>query len=134
MPTKRRRIAEDLSAILGQRLAAARQAHNLTQEQLADLLGVSQSNISLYERGVTRIPTDLVVKLATSLRVSSDELLGLAPAARYLAMKDRRILRRLELIDRLPKRDRDVILGVIKACLARVQGGNGSSSAHRRAA
>lgn len=49
----------------------------LTQEQIAELLHVSQNTYSQYEIGTTRYPLDAVVKLAEYYGVSVDYLVGL---------------------------------------------------------
>ena len=61
----------------GQRLKSLRKQRNLTQKQLAELIGTQNSIISFYEVG-DRIPSpEIIVKLARTLHVSSDYLLGL---------------------------------------------------------
>jgi SOS-response transcriptional repressor LexA len=53
---------------LGQRLKQARKEANLTQEQLADISGVSQTDISKIERGKIQ-NTPSVIPLALALRI-----------------------------------------------------------------
>jgi len=122
MAAKRRKQSSHQIPDFGHRLTEIRKSRNVTQVELAEHLGITQANVSLYERGEVRIPSDLVVKIARFLHVSSDELLGLQPIAQKPAMKDRRFLRRLEQIDQLPKRDRDAILRLINAVLAKPPG------------
>ena len=58
------------------RLRELRTARNLTQTQLADRLGLSESGIQNYERGV-RIPKcDVAVAMADFFAVSVDYILG----------------------------------------------------------
>ncbi|MGN0375393.1 MAG: helix-turn-helix domain-containing protein [Butyrivibrio sp.] len=60
----------------GDRLKSLRKQKNLTQKQLADLVGVKNSIISFYEVG-DRLPSlEIVKKLAAVLHVSTDYLLG----------------------------------------------------------
>lgn len=60
----------------GNRLKHLRKQHNLTQKQLASLIGVKNSIISFYELG-DRIPSpQIVVSLASVFHVSTDYLLG----------------------------------------------------------
>ena len=61
----------------GNRLRELRKQKKLTQKQLASLIGVRNSIISFYEVG-DRIPSpEIIVKLSTTLGVSSDYLLGI---------------------------------------------------------
>lgn len=49
---------------------------NLTQSQLAELVGVSPQAISKWETGIGYPDLSMVVPLARALRISTDELLG----------------------------------------------------------
>lgn len=61
----------------GTRLRHLRKEKNLTQKQLASLIGVQHTVISFYELG-DRIPSPQIIKkLAATLHVSSDYLLGI---------------------------------------------------------
>ena len=61
----------------GKRLRELRKERNLTQKQLAALIGVKNSVISFYEVG-DRVPSPEVLReLAKALHVSSDYLMGI---------------------------------------------------------
>jgi len=64
----------------GERLARLRRERGLTQQELAELLGVSQPVVSDYERGELRLHGELILQLAEILDASADEILGLQPA------------------------------------------------------
>jgi transcriptional regulator with XRE-family HTH domain len=105
---------------IAQRLARLRRERGITQQELAERLGVSQPIVSDYERGELRLHGELIVTLADLLGVSADELLGRAArSARGTAVKNRRLLRRIQEIDRLPKRDQQALLRTIDAFLTR---------------
>jgi transcriptional regulator with XRE-family HTH domain len=89
-----------------------------TQVEIADQLGMTQALVSDYERGKLRLHGGLIVAFAKALRVSSDEILGLKDTNGHGAFKDRRFLKRLERIDKLPRRDRQVLLVTIDKFLA----------------
>ncbi len=61
----------------GQRLRQIRKERNLTQKQLAELIGVKNSVISFYEVGERTPSLEALVKLARVLHVSTDALLGI---------------------------------------------------------
>ncbi len=59
------------------RLVELRRAYGLSQEELAEKLGVSRQAVSKWERGESSPDTDNLIALAKLYRVSLDELLGL---------------------------------------------------------
>lgn len=63
--------------ILYPRIRDLREDADLNQTQMAEILGVSQTTYSRYERGVLDIPTDILIKLAAFHKTSVDYLLGL---------------------------------------------------------
>lgn len=63
---------------LGNRLAELRKEHGLSQEELADKLGVSRQAVSKWERGEASPDTDNLIELAKIYNISLDELLGLS--------------------------------------------------------
>lgn len=60
---------------LGQRIADARRSLGLSQKQLAVLVNVEPNTISMYESGGRKPSTDVIVRLARALHVSTDFLL-----------------------------------------------------------
>lgn len=61
----------------GKRLKRLRKDHNLTQKQLANLIGVQNKVVSFYEVG-DRFPSlEVLVKLAATFHVTTDFLLGI---------------------------------------------------------
>ena len=59
------------------RLKDLREDHDLSQEQIAEHLGMKQPQYSRYERGIRDIPTDVLIKLAAYYKTSTDYILGL---------------------------------------------------------
>ena len=59
----------------GSKLAQARKAANLTQEQLAERLGVTRQAVSRWESDAAYPETDKIVRMARLLNVSCDYLL-----------------------------------------------------------
>lgn len=53
-----------------------REDHDLTQKQIAQILGMSQTGYSKYETGENDIPTQVLIKLADFYKTSTDYLLG----------------------------------------------------------
>jgi transcriptional regulator with XRE-family HTH domain len=113
----RSKAEKDKDLALGRRIAALRRERGYTQTELADQVGAIQVVVSNYERGKLRPHPDMIVRLAKALRVSADELLGIRPPSQNGAAVSRRVLRRLQAIDGLPKRDQDALFRTIDAFL-----------------
>ena len=96
----------------GRRVAAARKEHGLTQSQLAAALGVSQKMIDYYERRATNVTAEVVTKLAQTLKVSADELLGIKPQREKPGPKST-LRRQVEQIERLPKAKQKAISEIL---------------------
>ncbi len=60
---------------MGRKLAQARRKNNLTQEQLAERLGVSRQAVSRWESDAAYPETDKIVRMSKLLGVSCDWLL-----------------------------------------------------------
>lgn len=60
---------------VGQRIKAAREKKNLTQEDLAALIDISPTHVSVIERGTKIARMDTFVAIANVLGVSADSLL-----------------------------------------------------------
>ncbi len=58
------------------RIRGLREDHDLTQKQIAQMLGMSQTGYSKYETGENDIPTQVLIKLADFYQTSIDYLLG----------------------------------------------------------
>src|SRR5687768_13935881 len=106
----------DFHRSIGKRIESLRKQHELTQSELARLLGVSPQTVFCLELGSRRVPLDLVPALMRVFRVSCEELLGLRPLQ---PMPMRRVspseLRLVEQIRLLARRDRRVVKRVAEA-------------------
>ena len=114
--TRPRVPAVDEKAI-GRRLSEIRKRRGKTQTDVAAALGVDQSLISAYERGAVRPNAPILAGLAIFLRTSSDQILGLKELEQDGLFKDRRFIRRMERIEKLPKRAKQALIKTIDTYL-----------------
>ena len=59
------------------RIKQFRQEHNITQAQIAQILGISQQQYFKYEKGVNELPIRYLVVICREFGISADWLLGL---------------------------------------------------------
>lgn len=71
------------------RLKDLREDHDLTQAQVAEVIGTSQQHYGKYETGKIVIPFDRVVALAQFYNVSLDYIAGYINEPRPLVKKDK---------------------------------------------
>ena len=58
------------------RVRELREDHDLTQRQVAAILGLTQPQYFRYEQGYRDLPTDILIKLADLYHTSTDYILG----------------------------------------------------------
>ena len=105
----------------GQRLAQLRKDAGYTQQELADEIEVSRRMIAYYETESEHPPANLLVSLATALKISTDELLGVKARKKKAAQPDTRLLRRMQQIEKLPARDKRQLIQVIDTYIKAAQ-------------
>ncbi len=67
--------------MLGEKIAECRIAAHMTQQALADALGVSKNTIFSWEKGIRKPDIDMLQKLSAFFNISIDKLMGNAEPA-----------------------------------------------------
>lgn len=103
---------------VGRRIAFFRKRLGVTQQQLADFIGVSRNMIADYENNRVRIYDDMIKSLSAALNVSADELLGISASN---AIKESalslRIVKRMKAIQNLPAAEQKAVIKFIDMAL-----------------
>lgn len=104
---------------LGERIAASRRQHDVTQVQLAEALGVSQQTLQSYEVGRRRIPVSALPVVARTLSVSLEELFGESQqAARTKRGPAPKWEQQLQRVAALPRAKQQVVMQMLDGVLA----------------
>ena len=117
MPRRRSYVAPVDERQIGRRLRELRERQGLSQTKLADQLGINQTLVSQYEQGKLRMHGALIAAMARALKVSADDVLGLSKLPTNGVRHDRRILRRLDRIEKLSKTDKQAVLKTLDLIL-----------------
>ena len=64
-------------SIYVKRIRDLREDHDKTQQEIADVLGTSQTMYARYERGANELPIRQLITLCKYYQVSADYILGL---------------------------------------------------------
>ena len=109
----------------GAHLAALRRAASITQAELADAIGVPQTNIAFWEFSDKPPRSDVLPKLAAVLSVSVEALLS--PSSPPPSPKKRgprgRLLRAFEAASSLPKRQQQLVEQFVTTLVAQRKAG-----------
>ena len=96
---------------IGARIKAARERVHLTQEQLAEIIDISPTHMSVIERGVKTPKLDTFVRIANALGVSTDALLKDV----VVPVNDSIMAELSARIGRMSQKDQERILNAIRA-------------------
>ena len=109
---------------LGKRIARLRQERDMTQQQLADLLGMPQQTLAHYEVGRSRVSVAMLPTLSEIFKVPIDKLLGQTDAVARTGKRGppSQLERSFERINELPKPKQKYVLEVLEALLAQASG------------
>ena len=97
--------------LLGKRIKEQRKKMNLTQEELAGLVNLSPTHVSVIERGLKVTKLDTFIAIANALDVSADTLLidvvthSVSGVTNELS----------EMIEKLPKEKQQRIINAVRA-------------------
>ena len=97
-------------AVFAERLRLLRQARNITQARLAELVGVSARVYNRWEKGGHVPHFDTIVKLADILQVSLDELAGRKEPSPEPKLRNYELQRLCQQCDELPDEDQQALI------------------------
>lgn len=95
--------------MLSERMKELRKANNLTQQELADRIGVSLGAIKHWEQNKGEPNTATLISMAVLFNVSCDYLVGRSPV-RDLVIDDGDLQRVVEIVETLPASHREALL------------------------
>jgi transcriptional regulator with XRE-family HTH domain len=103
---------------IGQRLSRFRRERGFTQEQLASVIGINQVLISKYENGSLKISTEMLIRFANILKVSTDSILGIDKKnTKPHETPSLKVLKRVSKISKLPPDKQKAILKTLDMAL-----------------
>lgn len=104
---------------LGKRIAQLRRDQNMTQQQLADALGIAQQTLAHYEVARLRVPASMLPTLGEIFKVPVDVLIGQPATTRNSKRGPASQLQRsIERISELPKPKQRFVIEMLETVLA----------------
>ena len=119
LPLAKNTKDEEFFKAMGSRVAQARKSQGITQQQLAEQLGIAQQTLAHYEVGRLRVPASMLPSLAQLLTLSVDELIGTSlPKHRGKRGPASRLQQQIEAIEQLPKTKQQFVSQMLDTVLA----------------
>lgn len=104
----------------GSRLKALRESRSLSQQELAERIGIHFSQLSRIERDVSTPSAETLVALNRALHISADTLLGIdTRAAQEPTVHNLRLLERFQALETLGADEQDTAIKLIDALVAK---------------
>ena len=103
---------------LGGRIARIRKEQDITQAQLAELIGVSQQTMNSYESGRRRIPVSQLPEVAKRRGVATEALLTDDSKAASKRGPTPKLQQQMDRINQLPRTKQQFVMQVIDSVLA----------------
>lgn len=119
-PAKSRRVD------FGARVYACREAAGLTQQQVAEQLGITQASYALWERRNVALKASQIAKLAEIFGVTTDELIIGSPQRKTRGGPRGKARRLFERVSALPRSQQLHVLTVVEAFVEKQAAGRSS--------
>jgi transcriptional regulator with XRE-family HTH domain len=108
---------EQFFKALGARIAELRKEQGLSQQALADQLGIAQQTYAHYEVARARVPASMLPQLARIFGVGVDELLGLRNGSGKRGPTPK-FQKQLERIAQLPRAQQRLVMQMLDGVLS----------------
>lgn len=108
---------------LGKRIADLRREHNMTQQQLAEALGIAQQTLAHYEVARLRVPASMLPTLGEIFNVPVDALVGRPTPPRSNGKRgpSSRLEQQIEAISQLSKTQQKFVTQMLDTVLAQAK-------------
>jgi transcriptional regulator with XRE-family HTH domain len=103
---------------LGARIAQLRKEQGVSQQSVADSLGVAQQTYAHYEVGRVRMPVSLLPDIAGLFGVSTDEILVGHKSGASKRGPTPKLQQQIERLNHLPKAKQKVVMDMLEGVLS----------------
>jgi transcriptional regulator with XRE-family HTH domain len=104
--------------MIGDRIKQLRISLNLTQQELADKVGLSYVQIGRYEKDKSNPSSEILQKLALVLNTSSDYLMGDSTSVEQ-QLNDKELIRQFKEVEKLESEDKHLVKTFIDAFITK---------------
>ncbi len=101
---KRVNLSMNIKKLIGHRIKELRKSRHFSQEQLAEMLDISQNALSYIETGENFFSSDTLEKLINALEIEPQELMTFA----HLQSSDKLLNEIVEMLNKNPEKIKDI--------------------------
>lgn len=101
---KRVDLSMNIKKLIGHRIKELRKSRHFSQEQLAEMLDISQNALSYIETGENFFSSDTLEKLINALEIEPQELMTFA----HLQSSDKLLNEIVEMLNKNPEKIKDI--------------------------
>lgn len=101
---KRVNLSMNIKKLIGRRIKELRKSRHFSQEQLAEMLDISQNALSYIETGENFFSSDTLEKLINALEIEPQELMTFA----HLQSSDKLLNEIVEMLNKNPEKIKDI--------------------------
>ena len=112
-------VSDEQAQQLPQRILQLRKAAGLTQNDMAQALGITHGRYGHYERGFRRIPISFLPQIAETLGCSEADLFGSDQTSQRKRGPASRADQLVERLNKLPRTKQALILDIFEGALDR---------------
>ena len=103
--------------LVGQNICQLRKDLGISQVELAQILEINKRTLCSYEKGLRKVPINLLPTISHCLKVSTDKLLGLEEIEQDRRSADVKLMKRFQKISSLPEDKKKTIVQIIDTLL-----------------
>jgi len=104
---------------IGKIIKKYREDHNLTQQQIADLIHMHRSNYSRVEAGERELSIEAIQKIAKHFGLTIDQLVNEEIIPEEVTVEDKNLSEQLKLIQELEAEEKNMVFKMVEAFLTK---------------
>jgi len=104
---------------IGDRIKQLRTAKNMTQSDLAEIVGLTYIQVGRYEKGKSNPSADVLQKLASALDTTTDFLMSGDTEQVQAQLSDKELLKQFREVEQMEEKDKSIVKELIDAFITK---------------
>jgi len=105
--------------VIGDRIKQLRTSKNMTQSDLAEIVGLTYIQVGRYEKGKSNPSADVLQKLASALDTTTDFLMSGDTEQVQAQLSDKELLKQFREVEKMEEKDKSIVKELIDAFITK---------------